>query len=311
VSFGADTAASLEPTAVAKEYCVQKREKDRRCGGTVLSLAKCLEGNKHLSDAILAQRSDCLDDHPCHSYRGCLYAIIGPDTYADDPDRYAEWLARPAPGATPATLRFEGTATLAGAVPVEGVTACVHDEGASPCAKSDRQGAFALDLPTNREVVLTLRGSGVASTVIGISTGAHGPIKLKVLLDKPETAAARYAAFRAKYPDERTGSVLATVEAPGSDDKGFEGLSMSIAPKRGTGPFYFDADSTPNANRTETSTWSVAVFANVEQGVAEITVGPRAVTCVPSTGWASQEVNRVRVPIVAGYETHVRMRCSR
>jgi hypothetical protein len=78
--------------------------------------------------------------------------------------------------------------------------------------------------------------------------------------------------------------VVATVEVPGSGDKGFEGLTMSITPSGGTGPFYFDADSTPNANRTETSTWSAAVFANVGQGVAEITLGPRAGTCVPKNG---------------------------
>jgi hypothetical protein len=306
-----ETHASMKPTILAETYCKKAVEKDRICGTTTL-FDKCVEGNKVFTDPILTQKIDCLDDHPCKSYGGCLVAVVGPDEYAEDSDRNAEWRRQPVPKAPPTTSRFAGTIKIANEVAVERANVCVHDQPEIPCVTTDSAGHFSFDLPVNRELAVTVRGEGLASTVFGVSTTTRDLTDSSLSLEKAETVAARYAAFGVKYPDDDRGFVLVRDEVQGADGAGIDGLTMSMLPSTGKGPFYFEANSNPSPTRTSTSTWSVAAFAGVASGVVEIVLGPGSVTCVPSKiAWAAQAVNRVRVPVLKGYETHVRMRCNR
>jgi hypothetical protein len=306
-----ETYAGLPPTPLAKTYCRARVDKDRICGMTTFT-DKCLEGNKVFTDAILAQKNDCLQDHTCKSYGGCLHAIVGPDEYMDDPDRSAEWRRRPVPKAPPTTIRFEGAVKVANELPVKAAIVCVRDHSDIPCMTTDAVGSFGIGLPANQELTVTVQADGLASTAFGVSTGTRDLTQWTLSLEKAETVAARYAAFGVKYPDESRGFVLVRDEVPGADGAGVDGITMSLLPSIGKGPFYFEANSSPNPNRTSTSTWSAAAFAELSPSVVEVVLGPGGVTCVPSkSGWAAEATNRVRAPVLKGYETHVQMRCNR
>jgi hypothetical protein len=85
---------------------------------------------------------------------------------------------------------------------------------------------------------------------------------------------------------------------------------MAIEPKSGQGPLYFAPSSKPDPQRTSTSTWSEALFASVAPGEVTLTFGPAGVTCVPLYGgWPSAIPNSVRIPVAAGFETRLGMRC--
>jgi hypothetical protein len=306
-----ETHASLQPTPLAQAYCKQAVEKDRICG-TTTPMDKCLDGNKLFTDAILTQKNNCLENHPCKSYGGCLHAVVGPDEYADDPERHAEWRRQRVPKPPPTTIRFAGQIKIANEIAVERANVCIHDHPAIPCVTTDAGGRFGFDLPVNEELAVTVRGDGLVNTAFGLSTTTHDLTEATLSLEKNETVAARYAAFGVKYPDDDRGFVLVRDEVQGAGGAGVDGITMSMLPNTGKGPFYFEPNSNPSPGRTSTSTWSVAAFAGVAPGVVEIVLGPGAITCVPSKmAWAAQAANRVRVPVLQGYETHVRMRCNR
>jgi hypothetical protein len=210
------------------------------------------------------------------------------------------------------TIRVEGTVTAGLTIPIASASVCVPDHPEIACVTTAADGTFNLTLPVNQELALTLRASGMASAVVGIRSGLRESRKLVFSLDKIESTKARYEAIGAKYPDEGTGFIVARTEVQNDSDLGVDGAVLSIQPKSGTGPLYFDANSNPSPMRTSTSTWSVAAFANVTPGTVELALEPSNVTCVPSaSGWAAQVTNRVRVPVLAGYETHVRLHCHK
>ena len=77
------------------------------------------------------------------------------------------------------------------------------------------------------------------------------------------------------------------------------------------GPVYLAEDGAPDSSLVATSTYGDAVFAGVAPGVVELTMGPADVVCVPSFGgWPTSRQGSVRVPVVAGFETVVWMRCA-
>jgi hypothetical protein len=306
-----DSYASLSPTPLARAFCERRVERDRVCAKTTTSIDKCVEGDKVYTDAILTQMSQCLDDHPCKSYGRCLVAIVGPNEFWDR-DRWNQWSERPVPRPLPSKIRLEGAVKLDETIPIVGANVCVHEHPEIDCATTGVDGSFALDLPANQELAVTIRAPGMASAVIGVQTATSNLLNWNVSLDKAEMIQARYRAFGANFPDEVTGFIRARGDAPGDKRSGMEGLTMTIVLGSGKGPFYFDADSSPSPSRTSTSTWGAAVFANVTPGIVEILFSPESVSCVPSaSGWAGQASNRVRVPVLAGYETHVSLRCHR
>jgi hypothetical protein len=307
-----DVYAALPRSSMVQGFCSNLRVKDASCGMGTEPVEKCIEGHNMFTAAILEQMNECLRDHPCRTYRGCLHAIVGPDVYADDPDRNTQWRGRPVPKPPPSTIRLNGTTKLAGTIPLPGAKVCIHEHPEIACATSNDDSAFAFDVPANKELALTVDAPGAAKIVVPITTNTKEMTR-NIVFDKLESIQEHYRAFGAKYPDEATGFVLVRTEVPGNQDvyQGLEGLEATMLPTSGSGPFYFDANGTPNPARKSTSSWSSVVFANTTSGVAEIGLGPAAITCVPITGWAAQVVNRVRLPVLAGYETHVRMRCNR
>ena len=89
---------------------------------------------------------------------------------------------------------------------------------------------------------------------------------------------------------------------------GTEGITISITPTSGVGPLYDDPSGLPDVNLGATSPWGAAHFANVAPGEVDVKTDP---ACTPNFGgWRSTKIDSVRVPIVAGFETHVGFYCA-
>jgi hypothetical protein len=86
---------------------------------------------------------------------------------------------------------------------------------------------------------------------------------------------------------------------------------MTIAPPSGAGPAYFSPSGDVEPTRSETSTYSSGLFAAVTPGQVTLTMGPQAIQCVPNYGGWPAGSNAVRVPVAAGFETRVSMRCHK
>ena len=92
--------------------------------------------------------------------------------------------------------------------------------------------------------------------------------------------------------------------------RGWGFAAATVASKLGT--IYFAPEGSPDMTRTVNSTFSSGLLLGVAPGVVELTMGPADVTCVPGFGgWPSSRQGSVRVPLVAGFETRVSMKCHR
>jgi hypothetical protein len=135
---------------------------------------------------------------------------------------------------------------------------------------------------------------------------------LRITLLNEAVLRARYTAMSAPYPDDTTGYVFATAQAPVGSPTGLEGVTMAIVPTPGRGPLFFEPNSDPDRRRAATSTWSSGLFAGVKPGEVTLTFGPQSVICVPLYGgWPSATPNSVRLAVAVGFETRVSMACHK
>jgi hypothetical protein len=303
-----DVLAAAQPTALARSYCEHRSRKDFVCGVRDITVAKCLDGYKMYTDAILQQLDDCLGDASCRTYGRCLLGVVGPDQYWDE-DRSRQWMERPVMTPPPTTVQFSGTVLLEGELPIAGGAVCVNDRPDIACSTTDAAGRFALTLPASQELAITVKAPGSVPELVPIRTGTHDQHRWSFGTQRLETQAQRFAAIDAPDPGPTTTSV--TVYAHPQEGKGgFERIQLALTPASGTGPFYSESDGAPSRTRRFTSRRGSALFANVSPGVVELEVTPPGVTCVPgSAGWAAPRINQVRVPVRAGYETRVTLAC--
>jgi hypothetical protein len=208
------------------------------------------------------------------------------------------------------TVHFQGTTVHipSGSI-LPGVTVCAFARPDIPCVVSDATLAtFDLLLPANSETGVTLTVGGYASVLVPVVTGSGDQNGWRIGMEAASDQATWYAAFGAKYPDSTTGYLLAGAASPAG--QGVAGLAMAMTPGSGEGPFYFAADQTPAPGAAATSIDSVALFANVTPGEVTVGYGPSAFACaLHFGGWPSAVGNAVRVPISAGFETHVSQTC--
>jgi hypothetical protein len=208
------------------------------------------------------------------------------------------------------TVHFQGTTVHipSGSI-LPGVTVCAFARPDIPCVVSDATLAtFDLLLPANSETGVTLTVGGYASVLVPVVTGSGDQSGWRIGMEAASDQATWYAAFGAKYPDSTTGFLSAGATSPAG--QGVAGLAMAMTPGSGEGPFYFAADQTPAPGATATSIDSAALFANVRPGEVTVGYGPSAFACaLHFGGWPSAVGNAVRVPIAAGFETHVSQTC--
>jgi len=308
----ADARRRLQPTPAALRYCEKAQEKAPICRVRQVELrdfAHCVASNDLLSDPILKMLADC-EDEPCRTHPACFYDVIGDDPilWRDDVQRLRNNGTLPGPAAE--TVALAAKIISEAKSPIPGATVCLRDSQV-PCVTSDASGAFTLDVPAHQEIAITVSADGFAARLLTASTVGKG-LTWTITLPAGDSQAARYTKLGTTRPDAASGAIVANTRAPNGIDHGLDGVTMSVDPPSGHGPFYFAPDGAPDASRTSTSTYAEIIVAGLAPGVVEVTTGPADVTCVPSFGgWPSNRPGSVRVPIVAGFETRLVMQCHK
>jgi hypothetical protein len=308
-SCEADAFRRLEPSAADHEYCAHFVERAAKCGDSRWDEAHCLNGTKAYTDVILGQLSDCLD-RPCRNFGRCLVAVVGEDEGYDDPDRVLQRINTPVPDAGSPSVAIAGSVAAEPSAPVAGAKVCLVDLK-GPCVVTASSGAFALPVPAHAEVAISVAASGFAQSLVGFATRGTS-IRATIVLHPEAMARARYASLGAPYPSDTHGFLFVTAAPPAGSPSGLEGLTVDVTPRPGHGPLYFSPTSEVDPQRTATSTWSSAAFAEVQPGEVNVTFGPPSVTCVPSFGgWPSTLPNTIRAPIAPGFESRVVVQCHK
>jgi len=307
-SCQADVRRRLEPTAVARDFCRRAVPRSFKCGDYRWDEEHCLDGHKMYTDAILRQLTDCVD-RPCNNYARCMVAVVGDDPYWEDPDRIAEFLQRPVAEEPRPTVSLRGKVITETKVGIGGASVCLQGPLRAPCVRTAELGDFSIDVPAHAELAVALTATGFGNRLMPFTTSGKDATGVYVLL-REEVLRSRYSELGPAYPDPAHGLIDATARAPSGSPTGIDGVTMAIEPKSGQGPLYFAPNSKPDRSRTATSTWSEALFAGMTPGEVTLTFGPPSVTCTPlHEGWPSAAPNSIRIPVAAGFETRVAMRC--
>jgi len=217
--------------------------------------------------------------------------------------------ALPAVDAGP-TVKLVGSVVTRAGAPLAGADVCADGHPEIPCLKSDAQGKFSLDVPAEADVAASVVKMGYVSVLFPIATGRSDVEGVVLSLPAAGERLAMYRRFGAKVPDATSGYLNAFV-GTSTSPLGAPGVTVSIAPATGTGPFYLADDGSPAPGAKETSRSSVALFANLTPGTVTVTFAGPGMRCAPTFGgWKTAAPNAVRVPIAPGFETHVAEACS-
>jgi hypothetical protein len=305
-----DAFERLQPTPAAQAYCQRFMEKNQTCSGRPsIDMAHCLYYDKSYTDPVIAQLDHCVRDSPCKWLGRCFQTVVGEDPILDDPDRTRAMVDRPLGSPLRDEVRVAGTVTTDGALtPIAGATVCILP-GAAGCATTDSRGIYQLSAPAHAEISITVRAADFGARVVPITTIGRDVMEFSIPLHDGARAAKRYAAWNAQLPNESVGALLAT--AIGQTENHLpEGATFRLDPASGQGPLYFSERGEAAPDRTTASSRSTALFADLKPGEAVLTIRAPGLVCAPWWGgWPSSAPESIRVPIVAGFETRVTMRC--
>lgn len=113
------------------------------------------------------------------------------------------------------------------------------------------------------------------------------------------------------YPDPSVAFLLAVVSPWAGLEIGFVGATITCTPPSSNGPIYFDDFGALDPTLTATTAFSIALATFVPPGEVLLVYGGATSTCLPNFGgWPASAANGVRVPVRAGFETHVGQRCQ-
>jgi hypothetical protein len=270
----------------------------------------CLQWHQMYSDAILDRLTDC-EEQPCRVHGACFDAVVGEDPADDDPNVLRQRTQGRIPDAGSPTVTLHGRVRTESKDPIPGAAVCLR-ESQQPCVTTDASGEFTIDLPAHQEIAIAITAQGFAARLFATNTVGQSIRDWNFQLPTATFEAARYAKVGQSAPDPQSASLVATAQAPSGVGHDMTGVEISIDPRAKIGPVYLAEDGAPDSSLVATSTYGDAVFAGVAPGVVELTMGPADVVCVPSFGgWPTSRQGSVRVPVVAGFETVVWMRCHR
>ena len=204
---------------------------------------------------------------------------------------------------------------------LEGVRACVYEHSDVACATTDAMGHYELaGVPSGVETAVTFEKQGYLSVLVPGKFSADTRVNFNMPSDA--IAMSFLQIVGATYPLGDTGVVLATaqtgVKAPAGADAGLateilDGVSVSVSPKSGAGPFYANEGSIPDTKLMMTTKNRAfgAGFTNLTPGEVEVTFSHPSLDCSQIIfGWPSTKPHTARVPVIAGSLTNVVMRCE-
>jgi hypothetical protein len=209
------------------------------------------------------------------------------------------------------TVLFSGLIVASGpsAFALTGAQVCVAQT--TNCSTTDSQGAFALHIPANAQVAITIQRSGYTNVLVPIITNTLDQTGWEIGTLAAATTTANYQTAGATYPDPSK-SFLAAFASTANGQSGHANVTFQYAPAPTLGPTYTDATGAASANATSTSTWGegIATFpSSVSQVV--VTFQPSTLSCASNFGgWPAMGANAVLVPLLPGFETHVGQACA-
>lgn len=177
---------------------------------------------------------------------------------------------------------------------IDGMEICV--DGADPpnCATTDDTGEAVLSVPAESELAFRSQKADFVTSLVPIETGAVDAPTFN-LAGVTETGLEAIAqAFGVTLdPTKGTVGILHAGQAP-------TGVSTSIAPASGEGPFYYDATFTPQPLATELPQSGGALFFNVDPGTVTTSFAPALAGCTfIEMAWGS-EADNTTTPVEAG-----------
>ena len=184
--------------------------------------------------------------------------------------------------------------------PIDGASLCITipHSGHPTCSKSKSDGSYAIDIPADEDVAVTVHADGYLDAIIP----EHITTKTALTL-APVTAAdvTMDAADAGVTLDAEQGHLALNIGAPGA--------TFSVKPDSGM-LLYFDAAGSPSATETKTTAAGLAVLFNAAPGTYEATYEVGGHTCKVTLGWPDTKANTVKAPVVAGSITSVGMSCN-
>lgn len=216
--------------------------------------------------------------------------------------------------ATDPIASFSGTVvSLSDRMPIANARVCVIDHPEIPCATTNSVGFYVLECAPLGDAGITFEAEGFA-TGVWLWRGAEGDAQdLSVALARDEENTNYLAPTGFTYPDGA--SALVTIDPVGRA----AGLSAVQRSGSGEGPF-FSADEAGRVDPTASSLASESelmfFLAQPIEGWSEIEIEllpPAGVSCAQLDGaWAARDGTPgvVRVPVRAGWETVIWVRCQ-
>lgn len=209
------------------------------------------------------------------------------------------------------------TVTLTGLIrdaltkqPTADVKVCVHGRADIACATSDNKGNYTLaGVPANERLWIAYSGQDLVSQLSAKETKTsdinwtHNVVNSALF----ETQATLIGVTIDKNMGHVSGGLFNTKEV--IDNKGVPGLTATITPKAGKGPFYTSASGLPDAKLSATTTSGAFVVVNVPPGEYVLTF--KGKDCEPYFGWMANGVsNTAEMKVVAGHASWVNYVCK-
>ena len=190
---------------------------------------------------------------------------------------------------------------------LQGVEVCVQNRQPEfPCSTTGGGGQYALDAPAGEDIVFIYSGGGILPTVVHLQLPL-GPTRFNVQVLSQVMVPGLANGFGQQI-DATKGYVSFTSGMAGN--RGLAGVTGSIAPGSGAGPFYLGANGLPDPQAVQTTSSGTGTFINVNPGMVNVSVTPPNTHICPPYGLAVTQGNAWRLPVVAGHLSIAVFECS-
>lgn len=189
--------------------------------------------------------------------------------------------------------------------PIVGAEICVLQHPQVTCVKSDSSGKYKLvGIPVGQDIYITITNS--SQNLVPTRIAHHQPVNAPdphYITGLASFAEANLlASAMGTTLDLQKGMIATdTGEQQGTSYTPLAGVSVSLIPQSGNGPYYPTSSGLPNS-KPETSPTGVTLWANVTPGTVEISFSHPQKTCAaPPERIRGTTAGRAKLDIVAGW----------
>jgi len=196
--------------------------------------------------------------------------------------------------------------------PLEDVRICLYEHHSTPCAHTDADGSYSMDVPASSELIFEVTRDGYWPYLTnflapGIDYEFPGPL---YIFSEAEVLAG--AASLGETIDAERGHLWVTVSDARTVDgaSGLPGAALDLDPGAGGILFFVDDDQSLSKTRTTTSSQGMASYMNAAPGDWILQVSHPDLECKPEHAFAGPQANSFRVHLTAGYTTSIFVYCD-